>query len=203
MGVKDEIDQKRRCFLRRATTAVGGIGLAAASVPFFQYWMPSADTEAASAPIKIDISALKPREQLTVPWRGMPVWVIGRDPDMLATLPKLDSAMRDPLSEQDQQPDYCKNIHRSIKPEIFVAIGICTHLGCVPTYRPDIASVDPQWLGGFYCPCHGSKYDLAGRVYQNVPAPLNLKIPRHMFTSDTEILIGQDALGVEGNIKIS
>jgi ubiquinol-cytochrome c reductase iron-sulfur subunit len=203
MGVKDEVDQQRRCFIRRATTAVGGIGLAAASVPFFQYWMPSADTEAASAPIKIDISALKPREQLTVPWRGMPVWVIARDADMLASLPKLDAGLRDPLSEQDQQPDYCKNVHRSIKPEIYVAIGICTHLGCVPTYRPDVASVDPQWLGGFYCPCHGSKYDLAGRVFQNVPAPLNLKIPRHMFTSDTEILVGQDALGVEGNIKIS
>jgi ubiquinol-cytochrome c reductase iron-sulfur subunit len=203
MGVKDEIDQKRRCFLRRATTAVGGIGLAAASVPFFSYWMPSADTEAAAAPIKIDISSLKPREQLTVPWRGMPVWVIRRDQGMLDTLSKLDGTLRDPLSEQDQQPEYCKNIHRSIKPEIYVAIGICTHLGCVPTYRPDIASVDPDWLGGFYCPCHGSKYDLSGRVYKDVPAPLNLKIPRHMFVSDNEILVGQDELGVEGAISIS
>lgn len=203
MGVKDEIDQKRRCFLRRATTAVGGIGLAAASVPFFQYWMPSADTEAAAAPLKIDISAMKPREQLTVPWRGMPVWVIRRDQAMLDTLSKLDSTLRDPLSEQDQQPAYCKNINRSIKPEFYVAIGICTHLGCVPTYRPDVASVDPEWLGGFYCPCHGSKYDLAGRVYKDVPAPLNLKIPRHMYVSDKEILIGQDADGVEGSISIS
>ncbi len=203
MGVKDEIDQKRRCFLRRATTAVGGIGLAAASVPFFQYWMPSADTEAAAAPMKIDISSLKPREQLTVPWRGMPVWVIKRDQGMLDTLTKLDGTLRDPLSEQDQQPEYCKNTHRSIKPEIYVAIGICTHLGCVPTYRPDVASVDPDWLGGFYCPCHGSKYDLSGRVYKDVPAPLNLKIPRHMFVSDTELLIGQDENGVEGAISIS
>lgn len=203
MGVKDEIDQKRRCFLRRATTAVGGIGLAAASVPFFQYWMPSADTEAAAAPMKIDISNVKPREQFTVPWRGMPVWVIRRDQEMLDTLSKLDPTLRDPLSEQDQQPAYCKNINRSIKPEFFVAIGICTHLGCVPTYRPDTASVDPNWLGGFYCPCHGSKYDLAGRVYKDVPAPLNLKIPRHMYVSDTEILIGQDADGVEGAISIS
>jgi ubiquinol-cytochrome c reductase iron-sulfur subunit len=203
MGAKDEIDQKRRCFLRRATTAVGGIGLAAASVPFFSYWMPSADTEAAAAPIKIDISKMKPREQLTVPWRGMPVWVISRDQAMLDTLSKLDGALRDPLSEQDQQPDYCKNTHRSIKPEFYIAIGICTHLGCVPTYRPDDGSVDPQWLGGFYCPCHGSKYDVAGRVYKDVPAPLNLKIPRHMYISDTEILIGQDELGVEGAINIS
>ncbi len=202
--MKDEIDEKRRCFLRLATTAVGGAGLVAASVPFFQYWMPSADTEAASVPIKIDVSSLKPRQQLTQPWRGFPIWVIKRDAEMLDSIAKSDSFLRDPLCEQTtQQPDYCKNTTRSIKPEIFVAIGICTHLGCVPTYRPDVASVDPQWLGGFYCPCHGSKYDLAGRVYKDVPAPLNLFIPRHMYTSDTEILIGQDANGVEGNITIS
>lgn len=201
--MKDEIDLKRRCFIRRATTAVGGIGLAAASVPFISYWMPSADTEAAGAPITIDIGDIKPREQLTVPWRGMPIWVIRRDQDMLASLPKLSGSLRDPLSEQDQQPEYCKNIHRSIKPEFFVAIGICTHLGCVPTYRPDVASVSPDWLGGFYCPCHGSKYDLGGRVYQNVPAPLNLKIPRHQYVSDTKIMIGEDKDGVQGAISIS
>lgn len=199
----DEIDQKRRCFLRRATTAVGGIGLAAAAVPFAAYWLPSTDVEAAAAPIKIDISKMKPREQLTVPWRGMPIWVISRDQEMLDTLAKLGSTLRDPLSEQDQQPAYCKNTNRSIKPQFLVAIGICTHLGCVPTYRPDAASVGPDWLGGFYCPCHGSKYDLAGRVYENVPAPLNLKIPRHMYVSDTEILIGEDQEGVEGAISIS
>lgn len=199
----DKIDEKRRCFLRRATTAVGGIGLAAASVPFFSYWMPSADTEASAAPIKIDISSLKPRQQLTVPWRGMPVWIICRDQEMLASLPKLDSTLRDPLCEQDQQPEYCKNTNRSINSLYFVAIGICTHLGCVPTYRPDAASVSPDWPGGFYCPCHGSKYDLAGRVYKDVPAPLNLKIPRHMYVSDTEILIGEDKEGVQGAISIS
>lgn len=201
--MKDEIDQKRRCFLRRATTAVGGIGLAAAAVPFLSYWMPSRDTEAAGEPIKVDISKLKPRDQLTVPWRGMPIWFIYRDQSMLDSLDKVTGDLRDPLSEMDQQPKYCKNIHRSIKPEILVAIGICTHLGCVPTYRPDVASVSPDWLGGFYCPCHGSKYDLSGRVYKNVPAPLNLKIMRHMYTSDTEILIGQDESGVEGSISIS
>src|SRR5476651_175365 len=117
MAVQDEIDQKRRCFLRRATTAVGGIGLAAASVPFFSYWLPSKDTEAAGAPIKIDISGMKPRDQLTVPWRGMPIWVIYRDQAMLDSLSKLDSSLRDPLCEQDQQPDYCKNFNRSIKPQ--------------------------------------------------------------------------------------
>lgn len=201
--MKDEIDKKRRCFLRAATTAFGGVGLAAASVPFLSYWMPSADTEAAAAPINVNIGALKPKEQLTVPWRGMPIWVISRDQSMLDSLPKLNNSLRDPLSEQNQQPEYCKNIHRSIKPQILIAIGICTHLGCVPTYRPDVASISPDWLGGFYCPCHGSKYDLAGRVYQDVPAPLNLKIPRHMYISDTEIVLGEDKNGVEGAISIS
>lgn len=201
--MKDVIDKNRRCFLRAATTAVGGIGLAAASVPFFSYWMPSADTEAAAAPMKVDIGGMKPGEQRTFPWRGMPVWVIARNQPMLDTLAKLNDVLRDPLSEHDQQPDYCKNINRSIKPEFYVAIGICTHLGCVPTYRPDPASVAPDWLGGFYCPCHGSKYDLAGRVFQNVPAPLNLKIPRHMYVSDTEIMIGEDKDGVQGAISIS
>lgn len=201
--MKEEIDQKRRCFLRRATTAVGGIGLAAAAVPFISYWLPSTDTEAAGEPIKVDISALKPRQQLTVPWRGMPIWFIYRDQEMLATLEKMSGELRDPLSEQDQQPEYCKNIHRSIKPQLLVAIGICTHLGCVPTYRPDVASVSPDWLGGFYCPCHGSKYDLAARVYKDVPAPLNLKIPRHMYVTDTVISIGEDKEGVQGAISIS
>lgn len=201
--MKEEIDQKRRCFLRRATTAVGGIGLAAAAVPFISYWLPSTDTEAAGEPIKVDISSLKPRQQLTVPWRGMPIWFIYRDQAMLDSLPKLDTTLRDPLSEQDQQPEYCKNLHRSIKPEILIAIGICTHLGCVPTYRPDVASVSPDWLGGFYCPCHGSKYDLAARVYKDVPAPLNLKIPRHMYVTDTLITIGEDKEGVQGAISIS
>lgn len=201
--MKDEIDLKRRCFLRRATTAVGGLGLAAAAVPFLSYWMPSADTEASGKPIKIDIGSLKDREQLTVPWRGMPIWIIKRDPAMLDTLGKVTSQLRDPLSEQDQQPEYCKNVHRSIKPEILVAIGICTHLGCVPTYRPDLGGISPDWEGGFYCPCHGSKYDLAGRVYQNVPAPLNLKIPNHMYLSATEIVVGEDKDGVQGPISIS
>jgi len=199
----DQIDEKRRCFLRRATTAVGGLGIVAAAVPFASYWLPSEDTEAAGAPIKIDISALKPREQFTVPWRGMPIWVIYRDQEMLDSLAKLNDRLRDPLCEQDQQPAYCKNIHRSIKPQYLIAIGICTHLGCVPTYRPDVASVSADWLGGFYCPCHGSKYDLAGRVYKDVPAPLNLKIPRHMYASDTEIMIGEDQDGVQGAISIS
>jgi len=198
MTKEDKIDQDRRCFLRRATATVGGLGLAAASIPFITYWMPSADTEAAAAPMKVDISKLTAGQQLTVPWRSMPIWIINRTPEMISTLPKLDSKLRDPQSLENQQPSYCKNEYRAIKPEIFVAIGICTHLGCVPTYRPDPGGVSPDWLGGFYCPCHGSKYDLAGRVFQGVPAPLNLKIPRHKYISDTEILIGEDDEGVEG-----
>jgi ubiquinol-cytochrome c reductase iron-sulfur subunit len=202
--VKEEIDQKRRCFLRRATTTMGGIGLAAAAVPFLSYWLPSADTEAAAAPIKIDISPLKPRQQLTIPWRGMPVWVIYRDPAMLSTLTQQNNVLRDPLCEQtSQQPSYCKNLHRSIKPEFLIVIGICTHLGCVPTYRPDTDSVTTGWLGGFYCPCHGSKYDLSGRVFKDVPAPLNLFIPRHMYLTTTEVMLGQDQNGAQGAIAIS
>lgn len=194
---KEEIDAARRCFLRRATTTVGGIGLAATAVPFLSYWMPSADTEAAAAPVKVDISTVLPKQQLTVSWRGQPIWIVHRTQDMLDTLPKLTGQLRDPNSDEDQQPSYAKNIHRSIKPEYFIAIGVCTHLGCIPNYRPDVGGISPDWLGGFYCPCHGSRYDLAGRVYKGVPAPLNIKIPRHMYLSDTEIMIGQDQQGIE------
>ncbi len=198
MAETDEIDLARRCFLRRATTAAGGIGLAATAVPFVEYWLPSTDTEAAGAPVHADISVLQPKQQLTVSWRGQPIWLIRRTKEMIDDLPKLNSELRDPDSLEDQQPDYAKNIYRSINPEFFVAIGVCTHLGCIPTYRPDVGSISPDWLGGFYCPCHGSRYDLAGRVYKGVPAPLNLKIPRYMFQSEKEIVIGEDKNGVEG-----
>ena len=194
---EEVIDAARRCFLRRATTVVGGIGAAAAAVPFISYWLPSIDTEAAGAPVKVNISMLEPKQQLTISWRGQPIWIIRRTLDMLATLPELNAQLRDPDSLEDQQPFYAKNIHRSIKPEYFIAIGVCTHLGCIPNYRPDIAGISPDWLGGFYCPCHGSRYDLAGRVYKGVPAPLNLKIPRHMYLNEQEIMIGEDQEGVE------
>lgn len=196
MTTEDEVDLKRRCFLRNASTAVGGIGIAATSVPFISYWMPSADTEAAGAPVKVDISALQPGQQLTIAWRNQPIWIIRRTPEMLGTLPDLNDLLRDPLSLEDQQPTYAKNLYRSIKQEYFVAIGVCTHLGCIPTYRPDKGGISSTWLGGFYCPCHGSTYDLAGRVFKGVPAPLNLRIPRYMYTSDTEIMVGQDQEGV-------
>jgi len=197
MSSKDEVDERRRCFLRRATTTVGGIGLAVGAVPFISYWMPSADIEAAGGPIEVDISKLKPTEQLTVVWRGKPVWLIRRTQAMLDSLPKLNPLLRDPNSEQDQQPPYAKNISRAIKPEFLIAVGICTHLGCIPTYRPDVGGVSPDWLGGFYCPCHGSLYDLAGRVFKNVPAPKNLLIPPYEYLSDTHVRIGEDKEGTE------
>lgn len=197
MTTKEEVDSERRCFLKRATTAVGGIGLAVSSVPFIAYWLPNAETEAESQPVTVDISVLQPSQQLTVVWRGKPIWLIRRTQAMLDTLPKLTDQLRDPDSVEDQQPPYAKNIYRSIKPEYFIAVGICTHLGCIPNYRPDVGGISPDWLGGFYCPCHGSKYDLSGRVYKGVPAPLNLVIPPHMYVSDTQVTIGTDKEGTE------
>jgi len=193
MATKEEVDLARRCFLMRATTTLGGLGLAATSIPFVSYWLPSADTEAAAGPVTVDLSPLKPGEQLTVAWQGKPVWVIRRTPEMLDTLPKLNDFLRDPFSSEDQQPAYAKNIARAINPEYFVAVGVCTHLGCIPTYRPDPGSISPSWLGGFYCPCHGSMYDLAGRVYKNVPAPLNLVIPSYTYQNDHTVVIGEDS----------
>jgi ubiquinol-cytochrome c reductase iron-sulfur subunit len=192
MTTEDEVDAARRCFLMRATTAVGSIGLAATSIPFVSYWLPSVDTEAQAGPVKIDLSALKPGEQVTVAWQGKPVWVIHRTQPMLDSLSKLTDKLRDPNSEEDQQPSYAKNIYRSIKPEYFIAIGVCTHLGCIPNYRPDPGGISSDWLGGFYCPCHGSKYDLAGRVYKNVPAPLNLVIPSYAYLDDHTVMVGED-----------
>jgi ubiquinol-cytochrome c reductase iron-sulfur subunit len=191
MTTKDEVDEERRCFLRRATATVGGIGLAATSIPFISYWLPSEDIEAAGGPIEVDLKPLQPAQQLTVIWRGKPIWVIRRTPAMLDSLSKLNNLLRDPFSEVDQQPAYAQNLARAIKPEYFVAIGICTHLGCIPTYRPDPGSVSPNWLGGFYCPCHASMYDLAGRVYKGVPAPKNLEIPPYGYINDDLIIIGE------------
>lgn len=192
MTAQDEIDEERRCFLRRASATVGGIGLAATAVPFISYWLPSRDIEAAGGPVEVDLSVLKPAQQQTVVWRGKPIWIIRRTASMLDDLPKLTDKLRDPNSDEDQQPPYAKNSYRSIHPEFFVAIGICTHLGCIPTYRPDVGSISPDWLGGFYCPCHGSLYDLAGRVYKNVPAPKNLEIPPYGYLNENRIIVGED-----------
>jgi ubiquinol-cytochrome c reductase iron-sulfur subunit len=188
------VDKKKRRFLIGATTVVGGIGAVAAAVPFAWSLVPSERAKAAGAPVEADISKLEAGQQIKVEWRGKVVWIINRTPAMLATLPKLDSRVADPKSEVDHQPSYAKNEDRSRKPEIFVAVGICTHLGCSPTYRPEVAPADlgPDWLGGFFCPCHQSKFDLAGRVFKGVPAPTNLIIPPYRFLSDTRIAIGED-----------
>lgn len=186
------IDTSRRRFLTAATSVIGGVGAVYAAAPFVCSWFPSARAQALGAPVKIDASKLELGAQLTVEWRGQPIWVIHRTKAMLDKLPSLDKLLRDPSSEQDQQPTYAKNEWRSIKPEFLVLVGLCTHLGCVPMYRPDIGSVEQSWPGGFFCPCHGSKFDLAGRVFKGVPAPLNLLVPPYRYISDTEIIVGED-----------
>jgi ubiquinol-cytochrome c reductase iron-sulfur subunit len=188
------VNQSRRRVLVAATTAVGAVGAGFVAVPFIKSMNPSAKAKAAGAPVEADISKLEEGALLRVKWRGKPIWIVKRTPEMLAALPTLDAQLTDPDSRTPQQPDYCKNPTRAIKPEIWIAIGICTHLGCSPTYRPDVAPGDlgADWKGGFFCPCHGSKYDLAGRVYKGVPAPLNLEIPIHSYLNDTTILVGQD-----------
>ena len=194
MSEQGTVDNRKRRFLLGATSVVGGIGAAAAAVPFVISFWPSERAKAAGAPVEQDISKLEPGQQIKVEWRGKVVWIINRTPAMLAKLPKLDEKVADPKSDVDHQPAYAKNENRSRKPEIFVAVGICTHLGCSPTFRPEMGPADlgPDWLGGFFCPCHQSKFDLAGRVFKGVPAPTNLVIPPYRFTSDTKIVIGED-----------
>ncbi|MFO1282056.1 MAG: ubiquinol-cytochrome c reductase iron-sulfur subunit [Burkholderiales bacterium] len=188
------VDKGKRRFLIGATGVVGGAGAVAAAVPFVMSFFPSERAKAAGAPVEIDIGKLEPGQKIDVEWRGKVCWIVSRTPEMLATLPKLADRLADPQSKQDQQPDYCKNEHRSRKPEVWVAVGICTHLGCSPTFRKEIAPADlgPDWLGGFFCPCHQSKFDLAGRVYKSMPAPLNLPVPPHKYVSETRLLIGDD-----------
>jgi ubiquinol-cytochrome c reductase iron-sulfur subunit len=161
---------------------------------------PSEAAKAAGAPVEADISQLQPGQKMTVAWRGQPVWIVRRTPEMLAELPKLDDQLADPKSLRDPDtftPPYARNENRSIKPEYLVVVGICTHLGCSPVdeFAVQPEPFDPSWQGGFYCPCHGSTYDLAGRVYRNKPAPDNLKVPKYMFLSDTRIVIGKDEKG--------
>lgn len=192
----DFVDKKKRRFLIAATSVVGGAGVVAMMVPFLGSLAPSERAKAAGAPVEADISKLEPGQLIRVEWRGKPVWVVRRTEEMLATLAANDEFLRDPTSEvTSQQPDYAHNAHRAIKPEILVVVGICTHLGCSPTYRPEVAPADlgEKWKGGFYCPCHGSTFDLAGRVFRNVPAGTNLVVPPYMFISENRVLIGDDA----------
>lgn len=188
------VDLKRRRTLVMATSILGGLGVAAATVPFIGSMLPSERAKAAGAPVEADISKLNPGELITVEWQGKPVWILHRTEDMLRQLIKDEQLLSDPQSEVPHQPEYSKNSTRSIKPEYLVSVGICTHLGCVPNFRPEISPADlgHAWRGGFYCPCHGSKYDLAGRVFKGVPAPTNLIIPRHAYLSDFQLIIGAD-----------
>ena len=192
----DNTNSGRRRFLTAATSVVGAVGMGFVLVPFISSMQPSAKARAAGAPVRADISKLEPGQMIRVKWRGKPVWLVRRTEKMLEVLPTLDATLSDPESLESIQPPYAQNEFRSIKPELLVTVGICTHLGCSPTYRPDAGAADlgADWEGGFFCPCHGSKFDLAGRVYKGVPAPTNLVIPPHSYLSETELLIGEDDL---------
>ena len=186
-----DVDAGRRRFLTASVAVVGGVATVGVAVPFVAAWQPSERARAIGAPIEVDISKLEPGQMLTEKWRGQPVWIVSRTPEILEALPRIDDRLRDPESTENQQPQYAKNEFRSIKPEIVVLIGICTHLGCSPLrVRQDQAPLGTGWPGGFFCPCHGSKFDYAGRVYAGVPAPTNLVVPPHKYLSDTRILIG-------------
>ena len=191
----DGVDLKKRRFLTAATTVVGAVGAGYVVYPFLAAWSPSEKAKAAGAPVEADIGKLEPGQMMRIKWRGKPVWIVHRTERNLADLATLDDILLDPDSEDTgQQPDYCKNPTRAIKEQYLVAVGICTHLGCSPTYRPDVAPADlgADWKGGFFCPCHGSRFDLAGRVFAGVPAPKNLEIPPYQYLTDTTILVGSD-----------
>jgi ubiquinol-cytochrome c reductase iron-sulfur subunit len=185
----------RRRFLGAATGVTTAVGVAFVAVPFLASWKPSARAQALGAPVEVDISKLDEGALLRVEWRGRPVWVLKRSPEMVERLATADGLLRDPESSEAQQPPYATNRHRSIKPEVLVVIGSCTHLGCAPAPRFDVGAADlggAEWPGGFFCACHGSKFDLAGRVWRGVPAPLNLVVPPHKYVDDSTILVGVD-----------
>lgn len=189
-----EVNTGRRRFLIGATSVVGGVGVIGAGVPFVASWNPSAKAKAAGAPVRATIGKLQPGQRMTVEWRGKPVWVIRRTQEMLDNIEKLSDVLRDPDSLVPQQPEYVKGIFRSIKPEFAIIVGICTHLGCSPQFVPEVKpqEFDENWVGGFFCPCHGSRFDLAGRVFDGVPAPTNLQVPPYRYIDDQTVIIGED-----------
>ena len=191
---KQGVDKSKRQFLTSALTVVGAVGTGFIAVPFLSQMQPSAKAMAAGAPVEVDISKMETGQLIRVAWRGKPVWILNRTPEVLATLETLVDRLADPMSNESEQPESSKNKVRSIKPEIFVAVGLCTHLGCSPTFRPEIAPNDlgPDWKGGFFCPCHGSGFDLAGRVFRGVPAPTNLVVPPYRYITDNLIIVGED-----------
>ncbi|MCA1766759.1 MAG: ubiquinol-cytochrome c reductase iron-sulfur subunit [Idiomarina sp.] len=187
------VDKGRRRFLTVATSVVGGAGAVAVAVPFIASWNPSARAKNAGAPVEVNIRKAEPGQLIRVKWRGKPVWVVRRTPEMLEGLSIVEDRLRDPNSEEPQQPEYAQNQYRSIKEEFFVAVGICTHLGCSPSYLENGMGDHVDGVNsGFFCPCHGSKFDIAGRVFESVPAPLNLVVPPHYFIDDNTILVGED-----------
>jgi ubiquinol-cytochrome c reductase iron-sulfur subunit len=193
---KSQMDPSKRTWLI-ATGCAGTVGGVAAAIPFVSTFQPSERAKAAGAAVEVDISTLKPGEKVVVEWRGKPVWIMRRTPEQLATLEKVESQLADPKSDRKAYPtpDYAKNQHRSIKPEVFVGVGICSHLGCSPSDKLTPGpqpSLPDDWQGGFLCPCHGSTFDMAGRVFKNKPAPDNLEVPPHMYLSDSKLLIGED-----------
>jgi ubiquinol-cytochrome c reductase iron-sulfur subunit len=192
----NELDKGKRGFLV-ATSVAGGVAAVGAAAPFVASMFPSERAKAAGAPVEVDIAKLAPGEMMRVEWRGRPVWVLRRTPEMLESIQKSDEKVSDPQLKVDAQPEYARNPSRSIKPEVLVLEGVCTHLGCSPQFKPRDMSPDmgADWVGGFYCACHGSKFDFAGRVYRGVPAPTNLRVPPHTYLADTTILIGEDKKG--------
>lgn len=190
----DGVNAGRRRFLVAATSVVGAAGAAGAAVPFVGSWFPSAKAKAAGAPVKVNISKIEPGQQMIAEWRGQPVFIVRRTEEILKNLDKVAVNVADPESKASVQPTYVDPKLRSIKPEILILVGLCTHLGCSPSYRPEVAPADlgAEWVGGYFCPCHGSKYDLAGRVYKSQPAPLNLPVPPHSYESDAVIVVGVD-----------
>jgi ubiquinol-cytochrome c reductase iron-sulfur subunit len=196
--VLDQVDEKKRRFLIVATSAAGAIAGGAVAVPFLGSWFPSARALAAGAPVEIDVSKVEAGQQITVEWRGKPVWILRRTPEMLTQLDKHDGLLADPQSKDAKQPEYVKGPGRSIKPEVFVAVGVCTHLGCSPTLKKEIGAASDmgaEWPGGYYCPCHNSRFDLAARVFKGSPAPTNLEVPPHRYLSDAVVVVGEDSKG--------
>ena len=193
----DDINLGRRRFLTAATCVVGGAGVVGAAVPFVASWNPSAKARAAGAPVKANIGKLEPGQMVVVEWRGKPVYIVRRTAESLADLENVNQLVRDPESADAKQPTYVQGLARSIpgREEFLILLGLCTHLGCAPMYRPEVGAADlggDEWHGGFFCPCHGSKFDLAGRVYKGVPAPINLEVPPHSYESDALVVIGVD-----------
>ena len=196
--VRDNVDEKRRRLLLIATSAAAGVAGVGVVVPFLASWLPSARALAAGAPVEADISRIEPGQQVIFEWRGKPVWVLRRTPEMLTILSNHDPILVDPESKDAVQPTYVKGPGRSIKPEVFVAVGVCTHLGCSPTLKKEIgvaSDMGTDWPGGYYCPCHNSRFDLAARVFKGSPAPTNLVIPPHRYVNDAIVVIGEDTKG--------